>query len=945
MPSRYMRKNKMVVGGAVILVAVLAWLQFGGPKVTPRVYRMGWTDSPPFEVRGADGQPTGLAVDLLRTAARRRGISLQWVYWRRNSEFALRDKIVDLWPLMTITPERLQHLYVSEPYLEAEFCLLVRGDSPYTKMQDLATAIISFADRPVDSWQLDRHLPHVRKLSRGNRSEVMEDLCQGRSDAAFMNAYTGIATLLDTRGICGGQALRWIAAPEIRSRLGVAATFEFRGTADALREEIGRIAAEGKLAPILGESGYMSQQLESMEALLEARRHGQRLAAAALLFAFLFVVACWQSVRFMRETKRTRQAEQALRETEQKLRLMANNMKEMVLAYDMDRRLIFANPAVETLTGYRIADLEKDRFVNWIHPDDQARMLGYWDAIFQGSGFEDEEYRLITRGGRTKWVSATWGPIRDDAGRQIGVQGSERDITERRLADEALRESERRFRGLLEDVQLSAAILDMHGNFVFVNDCMLAITGWTRDEMRGRHATEFLPPDQHERIDKLMESLAKTGGPAHWFSEMPFLTKDGKRRWLQVNSAALRDSEGKVETVALLGADVTEHRALEEQYLQAQKLESVGRLAGGIAHDFNNLLTVINGYSDIVVSGLSAEDPLRGHAEEVRHAGERAAALTQQLLAFSRKQAAQRQPLDLNALISESKDMLRRLLGEDIRLETALAPELDLIVADSGQIHQVLMNLLVNARDAMPDGGELLVETSHVEIGESAGNDPRKISPGPYVLLTVTDTGSGIDEETQRHIFEPFFTTKPLGKGTGLGLSTVYGIVKQSQGWIEITSELGRGTAFRIYLPQIRSATEKAVPRVAHDACVRGFETVLVVEDQASVRNLVSAVLASYGYKVLSAADGPAAMALAEGYDDRIHVVLTDVVMPGMNGPDLVEKLRQGRPEIQAMFMSGYAEETIAHRISLIPEAEHISKPFTPESLVTRLREWLDRAR
>ena len=244
MPSRYMRKNKMVVGGAVILVAVLAWLQFGGPKVTPRVYRMGWTDSPPFEVRGADGQPTGLAVDLLRTAARRRGISLQWVYWRRNSEFALRDKIVDLWPLMTIT---------------------------------LATAIISFADRPVDSWQLDRHLPHVRKLSRGNRSEVMEDLCQGRSDAAFMNAYTGIATLLDTRGICGGQALRWIAAPEIRSRLGVAATFEFRGTADALREEIGRIAAEGKLAPILGESGYMSQQLESMEALLEARRHGQRL--------------------------------------------------------------------------------------------------------------------------------------------------------------------------------------------------------------------------------------------------------------------------------------------------------------------------------------------------------------------------------------------------------------------------------------------------------------------------------------------------------------------------------------------------------------------------------------------------------------------------------------------------------------------------------------------
>ena len=941
--GRDMRKTKWWVGGAVILVACLAWLQFRAPKVTARVYRMGWTDSPPFEVRGADGQPAGLAVDLLRTAALRRGIRLQWVYWGRNSEVALRDKVVDLWPLMTVTPERLQHLYISEPYLEAEFCLLVRADSPYTKMQDLATGVISFANRPVDSWQLDGHLPHVRKLSREERSEVMEDLCQQRADAAFMNAFTGIATLLDTRGVCGEQALRWIATPEIRARLGIAAPFEFRATADALRQEIGVIAAEGKLAPILGQSGFMSQQLESMEALLEARRRGQRLAAAALLFGLLFVAACWQSVRFMREARRTRRTEKALRETEQKLRLMANNMKEMVLAYDMDRRLIFANPAVETLTGYRIADLEKDRFVNWIHPDDQARMLGYWDAIFQGGGYENEEYRLVTRDGRNKWVSATWGPIRDDAGTQIGVQGSERDITERRLADEALRESERRFRGLLEHVQLSAAIFDIHGNFVFVNDCLLATTGWTREEMMGRHTTEFLPPDQHERIYRRMESLAKTGVPAHWFSEMPFLTKDGKQRWVQMNSVALRDSEGNVAAVATLGADVTEHRALQEQYLQAQKLESVGRLAGGIAHDFNNLLTVINGYSNIILKQLSADDPLKGHAADVCHAGERAAALTQQLLAFSRKQAAQPQPLDLNALISGSKDMLRRLLGEDIRLETTLAPKLGLIMADSGQLHQVLMNLLVNARDAMPDGGELLIETSHVEVGESAGSDPRKISPGPYLLLAVTDNGSGMDEETQRHIFEPFFTTKPVGKGTGLGLPTVYGIVTQNQGWIETSSQLGCGTTFRIYLPQIRSATGTAVPGVAHHGVVRGFETVLVVEDQAGVRKLVSAVLASHGYKVLAAADGETAMAMVERHAGQIHLVLTDVVMPGMNGPDLVEELRRERPEMRAMFMSGYGEDVIAQRISLIPGAEHIAKPFTAESLVTRLRQSLDR--
>jgi PAS domain S-box-containing protein len=812
-----MRWTKWWVGGALVLAAALAWLQFGRPKAAPRVYRIGWTDSPPFEVPGADGQPTGLAVDLVRTAAQRRGIRLQWVYWDRNSEKALTGKVVDLWPLMTATPDRLQRFYVSQPYLEAEFCLLVRADSPYAKMQDLANSTISFADRPVDAWELDSHLPHVRKLSRGDRSEVMDDLCRQRADAAFMTAFAGIATLLETRGACAQQALRWISAPEIRSRLGIAAPAEFRGTADALRDEIGKIAAEGKLAPILGQSGYMSQQLESMEALLEARRNGQRLAGAVALFAFLFAAACWQSVRFLRETRRTRRTEQALRETEQKLRLMANNMKETVLAYDMERRLIFANPAVETLTGYRIADLEKERFINWVHPDDQARMLGRWDGLFQGSGFEDEEYRMVARDGRAKWVSATWGPMRDDAGRQIGVQGSERDVTER--------------------------------------------------------------------------------------------------------------------------------RALQEQYLQAQKLESVGRLAGGVAHDFNNLLTVINGYSHLIAKELRAGDPLKAYVEQVRDAGERAAVLTRQLLAFSRKQVAERQPLNLNALIAESKEMLRRLVGEDVRLRTALAPDLDPIMADSGQILQVLMNLLVNARDAMPDGGEVLIETSHVDIGLSAGNDPRKIAPGPYLLLTVADNGSGIDEETQRHIFEPFFTTKPEGRGTGLGLSTVYGIVQQNQGWIEVASEPGGGAAFRIHFPQVRCAAGQAAPPAAPDGAVRGFETVLVVEDQASVRDFVSAVLASYGYKVIAAADGADAMALAERHAGRIDLVLTDVVMPGMNGPDLVEKLRRGRPEIRAMFMSGYAEETIAHRVSLIPGAQSITKPFTPELLAARLRDSLDGAR
>ena len=407
---------------------------------------------------------------------------------------------------------------------------------------------------------------------------------------------------------------------------------------------------------------FSVRDTETIHSLQEARQRERTLLVASVVFACLLLVAMWQTIRRGREAKRAWYAEQTLRQMEQKLRLMANNMKEMVLAYDMDRRLIFANPAVEILTGYRFADLEEGGFVNWIHPGDYERMLAHWGALFQGNSFENEEYRLITKGGRTRWASATWGAIRDEAGRQIGVQGSERDITERKLANEALRESERRFRGLLEHVQLAAALLDINGKYIFVNDYALAVTGLTREELMGHHVNEFLPIDRRNRIQKLLDSLARTGEPEHWFSEIPLLTKAGRRRLLQVNSVALHDSEGKVVAIASLGADVTDHRALQERYLQSQKLESLGTLAGGVAHDFNNLLTVINGYSDMVFWSLSVGDAVRLKIDEIRKAGARAAELTQQLLAFSRRDYA---PRPVRMVVEESGAMFRSLPGEN----------------------------------------------------------------------------------------------------------------------------------------------------------------------------------------------------------------------------------------------------------------------------------------
>jgi PAS domain S-box-containing protein len=945
----------------IVLLATGALLWFGRHRVAlwvagnapPQTYRIGWTDSPPFEVPGADGQPTGFAVDLVRTAAARRSIRLQWVRWHGtlqlpNLQDAFDKKVLDLWPKITITPERVKHYYISEPYLETESCLLVRADGPHVKIQDLATSVVSFYNSTVDVSQLNQYLPKARQITRDTVSEVMEDMCTGRADVAFMTAFAGTEVLLDKPGACRGVALRWIAAPDIRSRVGIAARFEYRAVADALRDEISTMATEGKLEPILSESGYASQQLSSIEALLNAKRRSQLLEWAAASFAILFLVAFWQTLRILRERNRTRQSEQARRRTEHKLSLMANNLKEMVLAYDMNKRLIFANPATRSLTGYEVAELEKTGFVNWIHRGDQVRMLRHWDRLFTGSSFEDEEYRMITRDGSIKWVSATWGPLCDETGRQIGVQGSERDITDRKLVDEALRESEGRFRGILEHVQLPAAMYDLQGNFLFVNDYMLSISGWSREEMLGRQVFDFMTSKDHGRVRKLIESLALTGRPTHWVAEPELLTRDGKIRQLQINNVVLRDAAGRMTTVASLGTDVTEYRTLQEQYLMSQKLESLGTLAGGVAHDFNNLLTVINGYSNIVMRGLGEQDPVRPKIEQIRKAGKQAAELTQQLLAFSRRQITQPRPLDLNSLLEESGEMFRTLLGENIELTSAPDHPLGMVMADPGQMHRVLMNLLVNARDAMPNGGKVSIRTHTINVTSESLKENPDVTPGPTVVLVVSDTGTGMDEQTRGRLFEPFFTTKEPGKGTGLGLATVYGIVKQSGGWIGVRSAPGSGTSFSIYLPCILDADSGIAARTGLPVSVpedvakpSSYFTVLVVEDQEQVRSFVTSILESLGYNTLSAADGATALALAINHHGPIDLLLTDVILPGINGKQLAEQLKLLRPEIAVLFTSGHPRNVIASSGVLDPDVAFIAKPYSPEDLAAKLREVL----
>jgi two-component system, cell cycle sensor histidine kinase and response regulator CckA len=940
----FSRKPIWLTAAALFLatVALFGWLAVEHTRVPDRVYRIGWQADPPFQTRGSNGEASDLAIDLVRAAARRRGVQLEWVERPEGGEAALLAKNVDLWPFLTVTPERLEIVHISDPFLETELCLLVPAASRFTSVPDLSRAAVSVHDMPINLRWVHATLPDARLLPVPSSRDAVNQVCQGSADAAFLEKYTAVEDLL-SGGSCANVPLRWINVPGRRSRLGIGSTFEATAAADAIRDEIGTMAADGTLESALGQWGYMSGlHLENVQELLNAGRRETRLKWVLALFAVLLALTLWQAVRIHRERERTVSAKRSQHGTEERLRLMADNLTQMVLAYDMNRKLTYANPAVQTLVGYSPAELQQAGFIDWVHPDDRERMHALWEGLYRGQSFREVEYRLVAKDGTVKWANATWGPILDESGRQVGVQGSERDITERKLAEEALRESERRFRGLLENVQLSALMMDLDGHLTFCNDYILKATGWAREELIGHSVTEFMVPEDRARVAGLIQALRSDTAPSHWTAEPGILAKNGKVRHFQAYSLVLRDALGKPVGVANIGADITDVRALQEQYLQAQKMEGLGRLAGGVAHDFNNLLTVINGYSEIIFRKLKEDDPLRANADEIRKAGARAADLTRQLLTFSRKQVSQPKPLDLSLVVADSQEMWKRLLGEAIRLVIRLNPAVGQVMADAGQIHQVLMNLVVNARDAMPQGGTLVIETSDFEVDAAYVAAIPEAVQGSHVLLAVSDTGVGMDDETRQRIFEPFFTTKPMGEGSGLGLATVFGIVKQSHGWIDVYSEPGMGSTFKVYLPRIQSAeaaAESAAPVRSSEPC---WETILLVEDQEEVRSLAKNILEEQGYRVLATASAPAAVELAESYSGAIHLLLADVVLPGMSSGELAGRVIAMRPEIRVLFTSGYTHEAAALRTALDRGTGFLPKPYLPDTMAAKVRELLD---
>jgi two-component system, cell cycle sensor histidine kinase and response regulator CckA len=555
-------------------------------------------------------------------------------------------------------------------------------------------------------------------------------------------------------------------------------------------------------------------------------------------------------------------------------------------------------------------------------------------VIVSGTIGEDTAVASLRAGAKDFIVKHKLARLIPAVERELGEAQARR---ERRATERALQVSRMRFQRLFDSGVIGIVVGDVSGRAVEANGAFLTMVGYTHDELLSGelHLGEMTPPEWAHANASAIEQLRQRGFSRPW--EKEYIRKDGTRVPALVAVASLDGSE-----YMSISLNLSERKRLEEQVRRAQKMEAIGTLAGGVAHDFNNLLSVILTYTGLLLDGLTDGDPVKADLEEVKKAGERAADLTRQLLAFSRQQMLQPRVLDLNQVVMGMDRMLRRLLGADIELSLLTAQTVGKVHADPGQIEQVILNLVVNARDAMPKGGQLTVETQNAELDAEYASQHLDVAPGSYVLIAVTDTGVGMDASTLAHIFEPFFTTKDKGKGTGLGLSTVFGIVRQSGGHIWVYSEPGKGTTFKVYVPRTDRRPEAPMTSSPPPVTLRGPETVLIVEDEDQVRAIMRAVLRRYGYNVLEAQNGGEAFLICEKYTARIHLLLTDVVMPRMSGRELAERLAPMRPDMKVLYVSGYTENSIVHHGVLDAGVAFLAKPITPDALVRKVRELLD---
>jgi PAS domain S-box-containing protein len=650
---------------------------------------------------------------------------------------------------------------------------------------------------------------------------------------------------------------------------------------------------------------------------------------------------------FTRDISERRRAEEALRESEANLQAIIESTDDIVASYDRDIRLLVYNQACSN-AYQRVfgAELHPGMHTLDLFPKEQR---SFWQEnnarVLAGEAFSVEFSERATDGS-LQFFESMFSPIRR-AQEIVGFSTFTRDITERRRTEEALRENEKRFRLLVQNSNDVIEILDPNGKPSYISDQITRILGYQPKELVGVSGFDYLHPDDRQTVTEIFTEGLKQPGAVRK-AEFRFRHKDGN--WVDIEAVGCNlMHDPAIQGIVLNIRDVTERiraereqKKLQDQLQQAMKMEAIGRLAGGIAHDFNNLLTGMSGNVQLALMDLKPDNPLAETLREIGKAADSAATLTRQLLAFSRKQLIEPKLVDLNEMITSTHKMLKRLIGEDIELHVLPGKNLGAVKIDRAQFEQILVNLAINARDAMPNGGQLTIEAANVELDEGYCHTHADARLGRFVMLAVSDTGIGMNDEVKAHLFEPFFTTKEKGKGTGLGLATIYGTVKQAGGSIEVYSEAGKGTAFKIYLPRMEAHAGNIEKSRSLAEMPRGSETVLLVEDEEMVRHLAIRVLRRLGYEILHAGSGGDALAAAKQYAAPIHLLFTDVVMPGMNGRQLSERIAAIHPETKVLYSSGFTENAIAHHGVIDEGLNFIGKPYTPHSLAKAIRAALD---
>jgi two-component system cell cycle sensor histidine kinase/response regulator CckA len=885
---------------------------------------------PPFEFLDASGAARGITPELLTIMGRKLGVEFRSVAYPTWTDVldAVKQGKVDLLGTLTRTPERERFLLFSKPYLSVPYVLFVRqnGPDPNSIEEMVSHRLGVVKNYGINTWLSATH-PEIRPVPVDDTPAGLTMVATGQLDA-----------LLEALPV-GARIVREKSLTNIR----IVPRHIY-----TLPQHFGVLKGDPLLLSIVQKGLDSLTEAERSEAFV--RWTGQDFAhpppevspfvrntflvlLAAALLSLAWIAALRRSVR---------RATRSVRESEERYRELFETANDIIFTIDLAGRFTSINKAAEKITGYTLDEALKMDISSVIAPeflDLALQMLSSRDLGDRRTRFELE---ILCKDGRRAALEFSPRVIFRD-GKPVGIQGIARDTTERKRAEERLRVSEEMFKVLSDQSPLGKALIDGQGRYEYVNPAFEAIFGYTlRDLPSGAEWFRAAFPDAAKRKEAIRvwkEDLVHVGIGESRPRIFDVVCKGGASRTILFRPVALQGNRQLV-----IYEDITERRRMEAQLQQTTKMEAVGRLAGGVAHDFNNLLTVITGYSELLLRKIGKESPMQGELEEIKQAGERAAALTQQLLAFSRKQIVEPKVVRPDGLVTEMQKMLARLIGENIDLQTTFGKALGSVKIDPVQFQQILMNLVVNARDAMPGGGKIAIETANVELDDGYCTTHPYVTPGRFVMLAVGDTGQGMSEEVKEHIFEPFFTTKERGSGTGLGLATTYGAVKQAGGSIEVYSEVGIGTTFRIYLPRVEEEAGKPAKEGRPRDLPRGTETILVVEDEENVRTLGVRTLMDLGYRVVQARNGGEALAAAQERGERIDLLLTDVVMPGMSGKELATRFAADHPETKVLFTSGYTDDAIVHHGVLERGVLFIGKPYSLEGLARKVRDVLDTA-